>query len=139
MQVPLWAARANKGRFTAARIRETGTRGGWIFHQPRSWRNCRRSTADIDFIQVPDWSRDLKIWFMYLSELLEPSKGDLLLLKVAKVWQEGGWIFYQWQSWPLCTKSIADIDFSQVPDWSQDFILWCKFLYELLESTMVDL
>ena len=113
--------------------------GGWKIHQSRSWSNCRRSTADIDFSRVPDWSRDFRHWWKYLFELLEPTKVDLQLLNFAKRGQEGGWIFHQWRSWPLCTKSIPDNDFSQALNWSRDLNLWLMYLSELLEPTRVAL
>ena len=116
-----------------------GQKGGFKTHQSRSWPNCRRSTADIDFSQVPAWFRNFRLWCKYLYELLEPTKVDLQLLKFGKLGHEGGWIFHQWCFRPICRRYLEDIDLRKIRDWSRDFRVWCKYLYKLLEPTRVDL
>ena len=49
--------------------------------------------------------------------------------------RRGDDIFNKWCSRPNCRRSIADIGFSQVSDWSRDFYLWSKFLPEPLEPS----
>ena len=104
--------------------------GGMIISPVTFQMNLTKSTTDIGFSKVLDWSRDLKLWHKYLPKL-QVNQGNFPASQSRDTMKGGGMIISPVTFQMNFTKSTTDIGFSKVLDWSRDLKLWHKYLPKL--------